>query len=203
MNLDAHRPEQAPVTSYVSPSSEASFDSFFVAEYRRVVGITSVLCGSRAEGEELAQEAFVAAFRRWSRISAYDDPAAWVRRVATNLATSSLRRRLREVKTLARMAPRREEDTSLFAEDPEFWESVRALPPRQAQVIALRYLEDRSVAEIAHVLGISEATVRVHLHTAKSRLAVALRNPLADDRAASGDDGPHDSRADDNEKEQP
>ncbi|MCU1483336.1 MAG: putative polymerase subfamily sigma factor [Actinomycetia bacterium] len=150
-----------------------SFDDFFAAEYRTVVALTAALAGRGPGAEELAQEAFVRAFRRWDRIAGYDDPAAWVRRVAANLATSTLRRRGREARALARVALRR---PPVAAEpvDERFWAAVRALPRRQAQCVALHYLEDRSTAEIAVVLGIAEATVRVHLHDGRKRLASAL-----------------------------
>ena len=58
--------------------------------------------------------------------------------------------------------------------DDEFWAAVHDLPRRQAQCITLRYLDDRSVDEITVVLGIAPATVRVHLHSARSALAVRL-----------------------------
>jgi RNA polymerase sigma-70 factor, ECF subfamily len=177
VHLDDPGPDSAADRSYVVPWSSASFDDFFASEYRRVVGIATVLCGRRSVGEELAQEAFVAAFRRWGRICRYDDPTAWVRRVTVNLATSWLRRGAREARALAQMRRKREEDTELLTDDPEFWNAVRALPARQAQVVALRYLEDRSVVEIAQVLGIAEATVRVHLHAARVRLAATLGEP--------------------------
>ena len=52
----------------------------------------------------------------------------------------------------------------LSAEAGEFWHAVRRLPKRQAQAVALHYLEDASVAEIAAIMGCAENTVKVHLH---------------------------------------
>ncbi|MGQ0848034.1 MAG: RNA polymerase sigma factor, partial [Actinomycetota bacterium] len=52
----------------------------------------------------------------------------------------------------------------------EFWREVRRLPDRQAQVIALRYIDDLSVTEIAHVLGVAEGTVKAQLHEGRNRL---------------------------------
>ncbi|MCU1458129.1 MAG: putative polymerase subfamily sigma factor, partial [Actinomycetia bacterium] len=57
------------------------FDGFFRREYRKVVALAAVLCGRPAVAEELAQDAFVSAYRNWDRIARYDDPGAWVRRV--------------------------------------------------------------------------------------------------------------------------
>jgi len=152
----------------------ASFDQLFAAEYRRVVGLAAVLCGRQTVAEELALDAVVAGFLHWERISRYDDPAAWVRRVAVNLTTSVMRRRTREARALLRTALRRERPVELQLPDPSFWEAVRSLPARQAQCIALHYLEDRPPSEIAVLLGIAEPTVRVHLHRGRTALATRL-----------------------------
>ncbi|HEV8296940.1 MAG TPA: SigE family RNA polymerase sigma factor [Acidimicrobiales bacterium] len=169
--------QSCPLGEYsaeVGPAAvDASFENFFAAEYRRVLGLIVVLCGDRGVAEELAQDAFINAYRAWSRIARYDDPAAWVRRVAANLATSKLRRRGREARALARFSIQRtraDVDTERSETD-HFWAAVRALPRRQSQCVALHYLEDRPTAEIAAVLGIAEPTVRVHLHNARAALA--------------------------------
>ena len=158
-----------------------SFDDFFRSEYTRVVGLAAVLCGRRAIAEELAQDAFIAAYRRWDRIAGYDDPAAWVRRVVVNLATSALRRRAREARALAQLALRRPPEAPPPAIEDEFWRAVRGLPRRQGQCVALHYLEDRSAAEIAAILQIAVPTVRVHLHAGRSTLAAQLGVELEED----------------------
>lgn len=160
-----------------------SFEAFFTDEYRRVVGLTFALCGRRGLAEELAQDAFVKAYQRWSSVSGYDDPGAWVRRVAANLATSAWRRRVREARAMARLAARRPAPADVTVDDPAFWAAVRRLPERQAQCVALHYLEDRSTADVAAVLGIAEATVRVHLHRARAELARVLGEPLDQEEA--------------------
>lgn len=58
--------------------------------------------------------------------------------------------------------------------DAEVWRAVRALPRRQAQVVALRYVADASVAEIARTLDLAEGTVKAQLHRARRSLAVRL-----------------------------
>lgn len=163
-------------------SAMAGFDAFFAREYPRVLALTTVLCGTRSVAEELTQDAFVAAFRRWSTVASYDEPGAWVRRVAVNLATSTLRRRARELRALTRLSMRRETLPSGIDGDDEFWAVVRKLPARQAQCIALHYVEDRPVAAIASTLQISESTVRVHLHVARRFLAEQLGEQLEEDR---------------------
>jgi RNA polymerase sigma-70 factor (ECF subfamily) len=62
----------------------------------------------------------------------------------------------------------------LPGEADEFWSAVRSLPKRQAQALALHYLEDRPVAEIAEILQCSPNTVKVHLHKGRAGLATRL-----------------------------
>ena len=120
-------------------------------------------------------EAFLRAHRDWHRVGRYQYPGAWVRRVAANLATSALRRRLIEARALARVWARQEPALAeLPASGADFWRAVRSLPRRQAQAVALHYLEDLPVAEIARVLGCAEGTVKAHLHHGRETLGRRL-----------------------------
>ena len=159
----------------VAVGSSETFEDFYLREYIAVVGLAYALSGSRWGAEDLAQEAFLAAHRDWERISTYDRPGAWVRRVVANLSISGFRRRVAEAKALARIAfgqPAAVPD--LAARDPEFWAAIRALPRRQAQVVALYYLEDRSIAEVAGILDVTDGTVKRHLHDGRVALARRL-----------------------------
>jgi RNA polymerase sigma-70 factor (ECF subfamily) len=152
-----------------------SFEVFYRHEYHAVVALAYALTGRAAVAEELAQDAFLVAHKSWGRISTYEMPGAFVRRVVTNLCVSFARRLAAEARALAKLASRSPAwSVPLPAEDADFWRSVRSLPRRQAQVIALRYLEDRTDADIARILGCSEATVRVHLHNGRAALADRL-----------------------------
>jgi RNA polymerase sigma-70 factor, ECF subfamily len=162
--------------------SGQTFEDFYLHEYRAVVGLAYALSGSRAGAEDLAQEAFFAAHKDWGRVGGYDEPGVWVRRVVANLSVSLVRRRVVEAKALARIAlggtPPLPE---LSAADEEFWRAVRSLPRRQSQVIALHYLEDKPVAEVARILGTAEGTVKKHPHDGRRALAQRLR--LEEDEA--------------------
>jgi RNA polymerase sigma-70 factor, ECF subfamily len=71
-------------------------------------------------------EAFLRAHRDWHRVGRYQYPGAWVRRVAANLATSALRRRLIEARALARVWARQEPALAeLPASGADFWRAVR------------------------------------------------------------------------------
>jgi RNA polymerase sigma factor (sigma-70 family) len=167
----------APATGDGEPRAArhpGSFDHFYLQEYPRVVKLAYALSGSRTSAEDIAQEAFLRAYRDWDRVGSYEHQAAWVRRVAANLATSGLRRRLLEARALARLAARREPALDpLPADNTDFWRAVRALPHRQAHAVALYYLEDLSIQQTAAVLDCAEGTVRAHL--AKARRGLARR----------------------------
>ena len=140
-----------------------------------MVGLAYALCGSRWAAEDLAQDAFLAAHDRWDRISGYDQPGAWVRRVVANRSISSVRKRRSEATALVRVAfGERPALTEISADGAEFWDAVRSLPRRQAQVVALFYLEDRPVAEIAEILEIAPGTVKKHLFDGRQALARLL-----------------------------
>ena len=159
-----------------------TFEDFYRREYALVVGLAYALSGSRSGAEDLAQEAFFAAHRSWERIAGYEQPGAWVRRVVANLSVSAFRRRASEAKAMARAAlGERVELPDLGSGDPEFWDAVRALPRRQAQVIALFYLDDRPIAEVADILEMSPGTVKRHLHNGRQALARRL-GTMGDDR---------------------
>jgi len=170
------RDEAETPTSRVVRALEP-FDRFYEREFRSVVGLAYALSGSRAASEDLAQEAFIAAHRNWDKVGAYEKPEAWVRRVVSNLSVSRFRKRATELRALTRLAGLRDESVllpELPAEAQEFWSNVRKLPKRQAQAIALHYLEDRSVADIAEILECAPNTVKVHLHKGRLKLAERL-----------------------------
>ena len=172
--MEKRRDQEAkPSTPPVVVRGLLDFETFYRAEFRKVLGLVGVLSGSRW-AEEMTQDAFLAAYRNWEEVGRMDRPDAWVRVAAMNLARSTFRRRRAEARALLRLG---EPVTVLPDLEPpyaEFWEQVRRLPARQAQVIALHYLEDRPVAEIAETLGTAPGTIKAQLHTARIALAARL-----------------------------
>jgi RNA polymerase sigma factor (sigma-70 family) len=139
--------------------SGAAFDAFYDREMPRLVA--------------LAQEAMIVAYRRWNEVARYDHPEAWVRRVCANAAVSLLRRRSAESRALLRLGNRRQ---VVPLEEPaeDFWAEVRRLPHRQAQAVALRYVYDLEVEDIARTMGCAEGSVKVHLSRARTTLGARL-----------------------------
>jgi RNA polymerase sigma-70 factor (ECF subfamily) len=117
---------------------------------------------------------FLVAYRDWERISSLDNPRAWVRKVAINQRGSFLRAYLRQTRE-GDAVVRDEEDSIKLADDhAEVWQAIRTLPPLQAQVIALHYYEDYSVAQVAAALGKAPGTIKAQLHHGRRKLARVL-----------------------------
>jgi RNA polymerase sigma-70 factor (ECF subfamily) len=151
------------------------FDTFYSENFRAVVGLVYTLTGSRWAAEDLAQEAFLTAHRDWERVGRFESPAGWVRTVAVNLARSRFRRIGAETRALGRWFG---QQTTAFPEleahHEQFWQHVRNLPRRQAAVVALHYLEDMPVADIATLLGVAESSVKNSLVKARANLASSM-----------------------------
>ena len=113
----------------------------------------------------------------WRKVSRYERPEAWVRRVAIRLAVRMARRDRVRV-ALEREAPRREERPP---PDVDLADALRRLPVKQRACVLLFYFEDRPIAEVVDILGISDGAVKVHLHRARQRLASLLREEVDED----------------------
>jgi DNA-directed RNA polymerase specialized sigma24 family protein len=81
--------------------AERAVGALYASSYRRLVGVVGAVGGDRQEAEEAVQDAFVRLLDRWSQVSRYDDPEAWVRKVALG-KLSNRRRKLRNGLAAAR-----------------------------------------------------------------------------------------------------
>ncbi|MCB0994881.1 MAG: sigma-70 family RNA polymerase sigma factor [Acidimicrobiales bacterium] len=162
----------------------SDFDHFFRTNYDAMVRSLTLMCGDAELAAECAQDAFTRAYARWRRISRYDVPAAWVRRVAINRVRdqvrSEQRRRAREDKAARRDETRWHDDHPAVADD-RLARALSSLPDRQRTAIALHYVEGLSVHEVALVMKVSEGAVKYHLHEGRKKL-----EPLLDPRATEG-----------------
>ncbi len=139
-----------------------------------MLGLAYVLVGPHGGAEDLAQEAFAKAHQRWAEVETYDNPEAWVRRVLVNQKNTNFRRLGTENKATDLLRRQRVPVVELPPRSEEVWAAVRALPKRQAQVIALRFWNDLTIRQIAETLDCGTETVKTHLSRAKVTLARQL-----------------------------
>jgi RNA polymerase sigma-70 factor (ECF subfamily) len=151
----------------------ADFSDLYRAEVRPLLLVARSLTRSDEVAKEVVHEAFLRALGQWDRVSSLDRPGAWLRRVALNLAIDMGRRSRREQRAMSRVALA-VTGASEVVRPADFWELVRRLPQRQQEVVALRYVEDMTVDEIAATLSVSAGTVKASLFSARQTLAKVL-----------------------------
>jgi RNA polymerase sigma factor (sigma-70 family) len=155
------------------------FDDFARDTRSRLVGLAYSLSGDRGAAEDLAQEALLATHGAWAELTA---PLAYARRTVVHLAATRVRSASRERRAFARWFGRGDKFAELAPVDAEFWRAVAALPPRQREVIALHYVEDLAIADIAAALEIAPGSVKSALHDARHALAHTLGLEHEEDR---------------------
>ena len=151
------------------------FADFYAAHFNGITVQLFAYTGDLGVAQDLVQEAFTRAVPRWSRLSRFDDPAAWVRRVAFNLANS----RWRQARSAVGFA-RRQREEHVDGPTPDRVALVRALgtlPGQQRRAVVLHYLAGLSVMEIAEQEQVAEGTVKSWLHRGRTALATALTDP--------------------------
>ena len=164
----------APLT--VAPASTDLSEVFRLHSARLVQSLT-LSCGDAQVAADAVQEAFARAHLRWSKVSRYDDPVGWIRRVAINLVTDEARRRARRSRILERWRGRPELVTRPAEPGSGIEHALADLPPQQRTAVCLFYLDDLSVIEVATAMGISEGAVKYHLHQGRERLRGLLGAP--------------------------
>ena len=151
------------------------FEQFFLANHDAVLRILTLTTGDRERAVDATQEAFIKAHENWATIRSHEAPTAWVRRTAINLCNDSYRserrRQSRERRHLDDATPSPADGVvgEAFARA-----LLEQLPLRQREVTALFYVDDRSVSEIASILGVNEGTVKSNLAAARERLRTVL-----------------------------
>jgi RNA polymerase sigma-70 factor (sigma-E family) len=170
-----------PETDRAAAAAAApSFDDWVAARGASLLRFGYVVTGSQHAAEDAVQDALARACEKWERVVRTDDPDSYVRRMIVNAHISRWRRTRRESPVDSWRDEAAQPDVAdLLGTGEAVWEVCRSLPPRQRAAVVLRFYEDLEYAEIAAVLGCTEATARSHVHRALG----ALRERMA------GEDG--------------
>lgn len=160
------------------------FDDLFAALYPEVFGLTYRVLGERMATEDVLQESFLK-LSRDTRLQSRPDGevAAWLRRVALNLAFNRLRSERRDRARLEHLAEEETDGSSEQAvlrreEQAEVRRALASLPERQRACLLLRH-SGYAYAEIAQTLGIALGSVGVLLARAEAafRLTYGRQTP--------------------------
>jgi len=164
----------------VREPEQVEYEWVFRSAYPSVLRTSLLVLHDRGRAEEVTQDAFLRLYERWRGVARVEHPEAWVRKVALRAAIRQARRNL-SVRPVAEVA---DPGTLDPVPDVDLARAVATLPPHQRAAVALFYLEDRSVAEIADLMEVSASTVKQHLHRARLRMAELLTE---DHEEVSGD----------------
>ncbi|MEO8572157.1 MAG: RNA polymerase sigma factor [Chloroflexota bacterium] len=165
----AARANGAAATKGDPDAFEAAVRPYFATLVRRLV----LVLGDEHDAEDIAQDAYLAAFRSWGRFDG-TDVRAWLYTIALRLAFNQLRGRRRFLAAIGRIEPKPWADTI----DPDLWAALRTLDPRTRSALLLNVIDGYTQAEIAVMLSVPEGTVASWI----SRGRATLRRELDPDR---------------------
>jgi RNA polymerase sigma-70 factor (ECF subfamily) len=151
-----------------------SFDALYVTSRERLVSQIFLFTGDPIESADLVQHAFEKAWRRWDHVSVLDEPEAWVRLVAFNLAKNH-RRWQRHVSPRATVVPSTADPIESEEGVREIGTAMLRLPINQRRALILHHVVGLSVREVAAEMAAAPGTVMSWLHRGRQALAVALR----------------------------
>jgi len=170
----------------------------------RLYGLGLKLCGNPEDAEDLVQEVFLQAYRKWHQFEGRSDPSSWLYTIGARACQRMHRRRSGEparMEPLADLLPSEDDavpdpeaegplDAQLRREAREVIDrALLALPPDFRLTLVLKDIAELSVSEVAEVLGIKEATVKTRVHRARLALRKAMMDELPLGAAGRGGRG--------------
>jgi RNA polymerase sigma-70 factor (ECF subfamily) len=159
----------------VSERIQLDLDAFIATEYPKVVAAVGLITGNHQDAADAVQDAIVG-FLAKPPTHPVTNLAAWFTVVASNRLRDAYRSAAAQRRALDRMgAPVDSAEDVIALLDRDVLDALRQLPLHQRQVCTLHYLMDQSIETIAEGLGVSEGTVKTHLHRARKALASRLR----------------------------
>lgn len=158
------------------------FSDFVAGHTTALSRVAYLLTGDHQAAQDLLQSALTKVAYRWHKVSRFDRPDAYVRRVMYHEVVSSWRRRKRIAEYSAAEPP----DLASTVDEADRAErrlllerALAQLTPKQRAVLVIRFYEDRSEAATAELLGCGVGTVKSQTHKALARLR-ALAPELAE-----------------------
>lgn len=171
--------DDSELVELVRAGDVAAYDLLVTRHMKRAYSVAYRLLGQREDAEDLVQDAFMAALEKIDTFKVGRSFAPWFYRILVNRGLNS--RKSRSLRRMDALPPEISDSSRSPLRDTEraelrerLTEALRTLPPRQKSVVELFELEGFTSLEIAEVLGLSDGTVRWHLHQARAKLREAL-----------------------------
>lgn len=171
--------EQLLLDKFVQGDRDA-FERLVALYERRVARLAHRLLGWIGDVEDVVQDVFLAVYEQGHKFRGDSELWPWLTAITVNKCRSRMRRHFLKLRWLRNRAPEAlgnessDQDSLRDETSTKVRTAVRALPPKDREVIVLYYLEDRPVVEISRLLGSSENAIDVRLHRARKRLKELL-----------------------------
>jgi RNA polymerase sigma-70 factor (ECF subfamily) len=150
--------------------AEDQFDELYRTSRDRLIVQIAAMSGDASEAKDFVQEAFIRAWAKWDHISTYDNPEAWIRRVAYHLAIGRWRRSRRVV-----LRPNvHHEHFEMPGEQAGVIDALQRIPASERRAIVLHHVCGLSVEEAAAELSAPVGTLKSWLVRGRAHLASQL-----------------------------
>lgn len=157
------------------------FDQFVTATGQRIMRSALLLCGDHHLAEDLTQTTYAKVYAHWGAVSRADSPLAYTRTVLMRTFLTHRRLRRSSERPVDEL-PELSADGPDLAARMDLMAALRRLPARDRAVLVLRYWDDLSVEQAAHVLGIRESTCRSRAARALTKLRALIGDHHRHDR---------------------
>ena len=176
--------EEAHIIKEILNGKTEQYEYFLDRYGQQVFVLVDRIVSCQEDAEELTQDVFLKAFQQLSSFKAESSFSTWIYRIATNLAISAVRKKRNDVLRLDDSVFANLSDTqvdeALEDESEEQMErlqqAMNQLEADERALITLYYLEEKPLAEVAFILGMTEGNAKVKLHRIRKKLYVLIKN---------------------------
>ena len=176
--------EEAHIIKEILSGKTEHYEYFLDCYSQQVFVLVDRIVSCQEEAEELTQDVFLKAFQQLSSFKAESSFSTWIYRIATNTALSAIRKRKNEVIRLDDSVFANLSDTQVdeaLEDDSEeqlqrLQRAMEQLEADERALITLYYMEEKPLAEVAFIMGFTEANVKVKLHRIRKKLYIFIKN---------------------------
>ena len=176
--------EESHIIKEILDGKTEQYEYFLDSYGQQVFVLVDRIVSCQEDAEELTQDVFLKAFQQLSSFKAESSFSTWIYRIATNLAISAVRKKRNDVLRLDDSVFANLSDTQVdeaLEDDSEeqmerLQQAMNQLEADERALITLYYLEEKPLAEVAFILGMTEGNAKVKLHRIRKKLYVLIKN---------------------------